>query len=147
MPPKELHGDVTPKRVAIGVAIFLLVIVGGKFVISQMFSSGETSTASRRITDVFEGLRSPSGSDLALQRWYGGAVPTDIDSLNAVAGEFDKWCADHGLNPVKTFEIKEARETGEKGSLGAAIVLVTGTVNDKPFRIRVQRGAALVWVD
>ena len=147
MKPRELHGEWTPKGMAITAVVVVVVILAGRWGIAKLFSSGETHAATTRIEQLFDGLRTPTGSDLSLNLWFGGRVPTDIDSLNHFGGMFEKWCADHGLNPVKTYKIKDATETAEKDALGAPVVLVSGTVNDRPFRIRVQRGQMLTWVD
>jgi hypothetical protein len=137
----------TPKRIAIAIVVLVLVIVVGRWLVAGMFSSGETHSARVRVTELFDALRGGPATDFALERWYGGRRPSHPDLLGALNDEFEAWCTQHKLRPMRGFEIREARETGEKDRFGAVVVLVSGVANDEPFRLRVQRGQTITWVD
>ena len=133
---------VTPARVvALGavLAIFLAVKI--------MFSSGEAHHARTRVTELMRNMTGANNSELAMQRWFGGSLPRDPDTADALIQQHDEWRISHDLKPVKTFEVTDAKETGVVDNFGAAEVVVSGTVNGKPFRMKVQRGRPVAWVD
>ncbi len=148
MSPREAYFRLTPKRIALGVVALVLLVGGGRLLFGPMFSSGETRTARMRVTELLEAVRDGSAAtDVALTRWYGGIPPTDPDLLGMLSDEFDAFCTDHELRPLTGFEIRDVRATGEKDRLGAAAFLVSGVANGKPFRLRVQRGRTITWVN
>jgi len=147
MPAPTAHFELTPKRIVIAVVALALLIVVGRVVLTLMFSSGETHAAQVRVTDMFEALRTTPPTDLAVTRWYGQRPPASPDLFGPIYDEFAEFCATHKLMPMKTYEIREARETDEKDRFGAPVVVVSGVANDTPFRLRVQRAHAIAWVD
>jgi hypothetical protein len=139
--------DITPKRIIIAIVALALLLVGGRAIITLMFSSGETHTARVRVTDMFEALKTTPPTDMAVTRWYGQRPPPSPDLFGPIYDEFAEFCATHKLMPMKTYEIREARETDEKDRFGAPVVVVSGVANDTPFRLRVQRAHAIAWAD
>jgi hypothetical protein len=145
MRSREAHFRLTPKRIAI--AIVVLALVGGGWLLGSRFGSDESRTARARVTELFGALENQGAAELALTRWYGGPLPTDPDLAAMLSDEFRGFCAQHKLRPMRRFEIREARETGEKDRLGAAVVVVSGVANGEPFRLRVQRGRTITWAE
>ena len=148
MRPREASFQLTPKRIVLVVVVLALVIVGGRWLGSRFFGTAETRAARARVTELFDALRTGSAAgNLALTRWYGSQLPTDPDLLAMLGDEFESFCAQHRLRPMRRFEVRGARATGERDRLGAAVVEVSGIANDAPFRLRVQRGRTITWVD
>lgn len=148
MRPRDAYFRLTPKRVAVGAVALVLLVVVGRLLFDALFSSGERHTARVRVTELFEAIEDGSAAtDVALTRWSGGIPPRDPDLLGLLSDEFDAFCTDHELRPMTGFEVRDVRATGEKDRLGAAAFLVSGVANGKPFRLRVQRGRTITWVN
>lgn len=139
--------DLTPKRIIIAIVALVVLLGGGRFVVNLMFSSGETHTARVRVADMFEALKTTPPTDLAVTRWYGQRPPASPDLFGPIYDEFADFCHAHKLMPMRSYEIREVRETDEKDRFGASVVLVSGFANDAPFKFRVQRANAIAWVD
>jgi hypothetical protein len=119
-----------------------------RWVVPRLWGSAEERAARSRVVELFEALGDETtAADLALARWYGGRLPTDPDLRVLLGAEFAGFCAQHRLRPMRIFEVRQARETGEEDRLGAAVVVVSGVANGEPFRLRVQRGRTISWAD
>jgi hypothetical protein len=85
----------------------------------------------------------------AIALWKLGTlnVPGGMDAFSTAATEFETWEAEHELTEVSQYEITDADVTAETGKLGEATVVVSGTVDGRPFRLRLVQGQAVEWLD
>jgi hypothetical protein len=145
----EASWQLTPGRLVIGGLILLTLLVSGRCAISCMYSKAEVRTARERVRDTFEALKPGGNFEKAIALWYQGAhrVSGGQEVFNTAAEQLSTWCKDHKLEAISEFELGVGRELAEKGRFGESVVEIGGTVNGRPFRLRVQRGQPLVWLD
>jgi hypothetical protein len=126
-----------------GIAASLFIVI--RWGLGGMFSSGETHAAKERVRQVFEGMMAGGNLEKAICLWYQGTVtlPGGQEQFNQAADAFDAWQRDNELPGVTRFEITESRITQESDQLGQAVVTVRGTLNGKPFGMRVRAGEPL----
>jgi hypothetical protein len=132
------------KKAAIWGGVVLALIIIGRVGLGYMFTSGEENSAKERVRRVFDGLKSGGNRQEAIPLWRHGSFNAGSQQeFESAANELDAWSAKHKIDPVVDYEIKEATVLGEQDRLGNAVVRVAGTVNGRPFSMRVQQGARL----
>lgn len=132
------------KKAAIWGGAVLALIIIGRVGLGYMFTSGEENNAKERVRRVFDGLKSGGNRQEAIPLWKHGSFHAgSAQEFEFAANEFDAWTGKHRIDPVVDYEIKAAKVLGEQDRLGNAVVRVTGTVNGRPFSLRVQQGARM----
>jgi hypothetical protein len=146
---RELWDTTTSKKVLIGVAVVVFLVVAGRCGLSYMFTSGEVHSAEERVRRIFDGMKQGGNRQQAIALWKLGTfnVPGGADAFNMAATEFEAWEAEHELTEISHYEITDGKVTAETGKLGEATVIVSGTVDGRPFRLRVVQGQAVEWLD
>ena len=129
------------KAVIWGAAVIALLIVG-RLVLGHMFTSGEANNAQERVRRILDGLKRGGDRQRAIPLWKHGTFNVGSQGeFDTAAGEFEEWTLKHKLDPVVDYEIEKAEVLSETDRLGNATVRVSGTVNGRPFVMRVQQGA------
>ena len=102
--------------------------------------------ARQRVTGVLDGIRK-GGADTTIdvQRaiclWYNGSLMLDMATLSRASDLYQSWQNEgHVARHISSFEVLDAAE------LGDGAVAVSGTIERKPFTIRVTPGAPLAWI-
>ncbi len=146
---RELYAALTSKRVLIGVATVIFLVVAGRCGLGYMFSSGEAHSARERVRRIFDGMKRGGDRQAAIALWKLGTlhIPGGMDAFDQAASEFEAWEAEKELSGISQYEITGSEVTQETGRLGEATVIVSGTIDGVPFRLRVVQGRAVEWVD
>ena len=148
MKPPELFLRLDAKRVAIGAALVIALLVAGRCGLSSLFTSGEAHSAQERVRRVLDGMKEGGNIDQAIALWYQGTLtlPGGMIQFDMAATSFQAWRQEREIDRVGTYEIREARVTSETGRLGEATVIVSGTIDGQPFSLRAVDGQPLAWV-
>ena len=145
----ELYATLTSKKVLIGVAVVIFLAVAGRCGLGYMFTSGEAHSAEERVRRMLDGMKQGGNRQQAIALWKLGTfnIPGGMDAFNMAATEFEAWEAEHELVGMETYEVTGAEVTAETGKLGEATVVVSGTVDGRPFKLRVVQGRAVQWIE
>ena len=137
------------KKLAIGAGILIAVLVVGKIGLSHMFTSGEANSASERVRRVLDGLKFQGDRQRSIALWYSGSFhlqSTSADMFDLVSNEFLDWTKKGGLgNYITAYEVTKVTVLSETEKLGEAVVRVEGTIDGKPFGMRVVQGKPIQW--
>jgi hypothetical protein len=114
-----------------------------------MFTSGEANSAKERVRRILDGMKTGGNREQAIALWKLGTlhIPGGIEAFSMAADEFDAWEAEHELVGMGTYEITNAEVTAETGKLGEATVIVSGTIDGKPFKFKVVQATPIRWID
>jgi hypothetical protein len=130
------------KKAAIWTIVVIGLLIAGRLGLGYMFTSGEANTARERVRRILDGLKSGGDRQKAIPLWRHGTFNVGSQhEFDTAAGEFEDWTLKHRIDPVVDYEIREVEVLDETDRLGNATVRVAGTVNGKPFAMRVQQGA------
>jgi hypothetical protein len=130
------------KKAAIWTLVVIVLLIVGKVGLGYMFTSGEANSAKERVRRMLDGLKQGGDRQKAIPLWrHGGFNPGTQQEFDANASEFEVWSLKHKIEPVTDYAIDKAEVLSETDRLGNAVVRVTGTVNGRPFSMRVQQGA------
>jgi hypothetical protein len=145
----ELYATFTSKKVLIAVGTIVFLIVAGKCGLSYMFTSGEANSAKERVRRILDGMKAGGNREQAIALWKLGTlhIPGGIEAFSMAADEFDAWEVEHELVGMETYEITRAEVMAETGKLGEATVMVSGTIDGRPFKFKVVQGQPVRWVD
>jgi hypothetical protein len=104
--------------------------------------------AKARVNTVLVGVQKGGRTkemQTAIFRWYNDSIFINDQSTAGYAMDmFDRWVADGGIDgTVTAFEVKDAviEAAGFPPS-----VLVSGTINTRPFTVRVVKDKSIEWV-
>jgi hypothetical protein len=132
------------KKAAIWTLVVIGLLIAGRLGLGYMFTSGETNSAQERVRRMLDGLMRGGDRQKAIPLWrHGGFNPGSQPEFDAAASEFEDWALKHKIEPVTDYTIAKAEVLSETDRLGNAMVRVTGTVNGRPFAMRVQQGARI----
>jgi hypothetical protein len=132
------------KKAAIWTLVVIGLLVAGRLGLGYMFTAGEANSAKERVRRMFDGLKRGGDRQRAIPLWrHGGFNPGSQQEFDQNASEFEEWTLKHHLEPVTDYAIEKAEVLSETDRLGNAVVRVTGTVNGKPYSLRVQQGARI----
>ena len=145
----ELYATLTSKKVLIGVAAILLLAIAGRCGLSYMFTSGEAHSAQERVRRMLDGMKAGGNREQAIALWKLGTlhIPGGLEAFSMAATEFEAWEAENELVGMESYEITGAEVTAETGRLGEATVIVSGTIDGRPFRFKLVQGQPVQWVD
>jgi hypothetical protein len=130
------------KKAAIWALVVIGLIIAGRLGLGYMFTSGEANSAKERVRRMLDGLQQGGDRQRAIPLWkHGGFNVGNQYEFDAMAAEFEEWTLKHRIDPVTVYAIEKTEVLSETDRLGNAVVRVTGTVNGKPFAMRVQQGA------
>ncbi len=103
-----------------------------------------------RVTGVLEGSRTGGGKpkvtqQTAICRWYADkAFISDYQELDKASDSYDRWRRQGGIyRELTSFEITTVEILEESQPKTA---LVSGTINGKPFQMKVPDGQPISWV-
>jgi hypothetical protein len=131
------------KKAAIWAGILILLVIVGRLGLGYMFTSGEANSARERVRRVLDGLK---GGDRqrAVTLWKSGSLHVGSQQeFDEAAGEFEEWTLKHKIDPIVDYEIQKVTVLSETDRLGNATVRVSGTINGKPFSMRVLQNARI----
>jgi hypothetical protein len=132
------------KKAAIWAGAIIGVIILGRLGLGYMFTKGEANSAQERVRRMFDGLKAGGNRQHAITLWRHGTFNTGSQyEFDAAASEFEPWTLKHKIDPVVDYEITKAEVLSETDRLGNATVRVTGTVNGKPFSMKVLQNARI----
>jgi hypothetical protein len=145
----ELYATFTSKKVLITIGAIVFLVVAGKCGLGYMFTSGEANSAKERVRRILDGMKTGGNREQAIALWKLGTlhIPGGIEAFSMAADEFDAWEAEHELVGMGTYEITNAEVTAETGKLGEATVIVSGTIDGRPFKFKVVQGTPIRWID
>jgi hypothetical protein len=146
---KGAGGEWTVQRVSILASIVLVLVVGGRWAVTTMFSSAETNAAQERVREVLEGLKSGGDLQSATAMWYRGTrqVPGGLEAFGRAQEEFIAWQRQASIDRIASYEIGTAELLAERGRLGEAKVIVSCTIDGTPHKLHVQTSQAIAWAD
>jgi hypothetical protein len=116
--------------------------------ISQRYQEHETKgNAKARVTTILEGIKKAGrrSDQKALCLWYDGSIYINDEHEQSFASDnFDRWRQTGGIGGgIQTFEVAEVVvEPAEE----VPTALVSGTIDGKPFSMRVPEGKMIAWV-
>jgi hypothetical protein len=132
------------KKAAIWTLVVIGLLIAGRVGLGYLFKSGEANSARERVRRVFDGLKRGGDRQRAIPLWKHGSFNTGNQlEFDEAAGEFEEWTLKHKIDLVTDYEVDKAEVLSETDRLGNAVVRVTGTVNGRPFAMRVQQGARI----
>jgi hypothetical protein len=145
---REPSEGLISKKVLIGLAVVVFLVVAGRCGLSYMFTSGEAHSAQERVRRMLDGMKQGGNRQQAIALWKLGSfnIPGGIEAFSAAADEFDAWEAENELVGLSQYEITGAEVTAETGKLGEATVVVSGTIDGRPFKFKVVQGQAVEWI-
>ena len=145
----ELYATLTSKKVLIGVAAIVFLVIAGRCGLSYMFTSGEAHSAQERVRRMLDGMKAGGNREQAIALWKLGTlhIPGGIDAFSMAATEFEAWEAENELAGMENYEITDAKVTAETGKLGEATVIVSGTIDGRAFKFKVVQSQPIQWVD
>src|SRR4051794_66037 len=147
-----------------GLVIFVLVMAalfwagkmlmksdGGSFSIETLVAGGPETAAKSRVKQILEGLqREGDGGGLALQaavcRWDSDLVAIqDQREFEEAYDAFQLFLDQRGINhrKIASYEITGAEVIQEK----PPVVIVSGKIEDRPFKLKVPDKRRLIWMD
>jgi hypothetical protein len=130
------------KKAVIWAVVVIGLLIVGRLGLGYMFTSGEANNAQERVRRIFDGLKAGGDLQRAIPLWKHGSFNVGSQQeFDTAAGEFEEWTMKHGIAKVVDYEIAKAEVLSETDRLGNAVVRVSGTVNGKPFTMRVRQGA------
>ncbi len=108
--------------------------------------SSARSKAKTRVTGVLDGIQK-GGADTTIdvQRaiclWYKGVVMLEMGTLSRASDLFLVWQNEGNIaRHISGFEVTGAED------MGNGAVVVSGTIESRPFRIKVVEGEPLSWI-
>ena len=123
------------------VAVVALVIIG-RLGLGYMFTSGEANSAQERVRRILDGLTKDGDRQKSITLWKHGTINVGSQhEFDVAAGEFEEWTIKHKIEPVLDYTIDKVEVLKETDRLGNATVRVAGTINGKPYSMRVLQGA------
>jgi HAMP domain-containing protein len=146
---RELYYALTSRKGLIGVAAVVFLVVAGRCGLQAMFTSGEAHSARERVRRMLDGMKPGGDRQAAIAQWKLGAfhVPGGMEAFNEAADGFEAWTAEKEIAFISSYGIEGAEVVEETGQLGEATVIVSGTIDGQPFRLRVVRGRPVEWVE
>ncbi|HEX9638933.1 MAG TPA: hypothetical protein VGB99_15485 [Acidobacteriota bacterium] len=130
------------------VTVGLLVLVG-RVALREYTRFSEQDQAKGRVTAILQGIRdNVDDRGLGLQTpvcmWAAGVLLiSDAYELGRASDQFDDWRREGDIWKVSSFEVTGAEL--QPGSV-PPLVIVSGTVNGKPFKLRVPKGDTISWI-
>jgi hypothetical protein len=132
------------KKAAIWAGVIIGLIIIGRVGLGYMFTKGEANSAQERVRRMFDGLKANGNRQQAITLWRHGTFNTGSQyEFDAAASEFEPWSLKHKIDPVVDYEITKAEVLSETDRLGNATVRVSGTVNGRPFSMKVLQNARI----
>ena len=131
------------------ISIIAVVVVGGKALLEKTFSGAELHSAQERVRGVLDGLKSGGDRQKSIALWVSGssAPPTGFEAFGKAADGFERWCREKRIGAVSSYEVGEAVMESEGTPQAPAVVLVSGSIDGQPFKVRVQKEVPIAWVD
>lgn len=130
------------KKAVIWAVVVIGLLIVGRFGLGHMFTQSEANTAQERVRRILDGLKSGGDLQRAIPLWKHGSFNVGSQQeFDTAAGEFEEWTLKHKISKVESYEIENAEVLSETDRIGSAMVRVSGTVNGRPFVMRVQQGA------
>ena len=131
---------------------YIIVLVGvvlGIFGVFMFITHGESdaSKASRRVETMLKGITSTDGGNTvegdeesAICMWWCGKLRIpDRDLFEEASDQFDRWRGKGDIFPYITgYTIDNAEKQGSS-------VIVSGTIEGAPFKMRVPEKGPVVW--
>ena len=130
-----------------GIAIGVLVVVGVG--LSRMGTSAETNNAKERVRRLFDTMKPGGDPQTAIFLYWTGKLvlpPGGQEEFNRAADAFEAWKAQRDIKQVSSYEIKDAVVVEEAKGLRQAVVTVSGTLDGRPFKLRVVQLDPLEWL-
>jgi hypothetical protein len=123
-------------------------VLAGCDQISQSYGEHETKTnAKARVTTILEGIKKARGrsDQKALCLWYDGSIYINDEHEQGFASDnFDRWRVSGGIGKgLGAFEVTEAVVEPDAE---VPTALVSGTIDGKPFSMRVPKEKMISWV-
>ena len=136
------------RRIGFIVVGACFTVLAGCDQISQGYHDYETkSNAKARVTTILEGIKKAGrkSDQKALCLWYDGSIYINDEHEQSFASDnFDRWRVTGGVGSgLQTFEVAEAVVEAEAE---VPTALVSGTIDGKPFSMRVPKGKMIAWV-
>jgi hypothetical protein len=138
------------QKALIWISLIVVVVVGGKIALEKMFVAGENNAATERVRRIFDGMKAGGNKDQAIAMYELGAfaIPGGGEGFRRAADAFDRWWKEKDLPwTIASYELSAAEIKDPATALAGAVVIVSGTVEGKPFRLRAQRDQRLLWLN
>jgi hypothetical protein len=129
------------------ITVGLLLLVG-KVALREYATYEEEDRAKGRVTTILQGIRdNQDDRGLGLQTpvcmWAQGVlVISDGYELGRASDQFDHWRREGNIWNITSFEVAEAELIANSEP---ATVIVSGSVNGRPFKLRVPKGDKISW--
>jgi hypothetical protein len=139
----------TMKGLVITLVVVGLLVIAGRIAMREFTTYQESDRAKGRVTTILEGIRdNKDDQGLGLQTpvcmWARGVLLiSDGYELGRVSDQFDDWRREGNIWKVTSFEVTDAELV--KGS-EPPVVIVSGSVNGRPFKLRVPKGDKISWM-
>lgn len=122
----------------------------GDFSIDRLISGSPEETAERRVEQILEGLKKEGdGNGLALQasicQWDSAMIAIqDKDEFEQAYDGFDRWRDAGGINhrKITSYTVTGSELVQEE----PPVVNVSGTIEGRPFEMRVPHKRPISWV-
>jgi hypothetical protein len=129
--------------------LFLLLLLGGIFGVYMFITHGESdaSKALRRVETMLRGITSTDGvnttegdEESAIGMWwYGKLRIPDQDLFEEASDQFDRWRVKGDIFPyISAYTVEDAEKQGSS-------VIVSGTIEGAPFKMRVPEKGPVAW--
>lgn len=133
-------------------ALAVLALAAGSLAgcdrITKPLQDWNVNTGAReRVTTILTRAKNAQGrlDQKALCFWYNGTAVVEASEQALASDSYDRWTVEGGLEKgLTSFEIIGATVDSEASDVPTA--LVSGTIDGRPFIMRVPKGRAITWV-
>ncbi len=105
------------------------------------------ANAKIRVDAVLKGMTEKGKHDtqgkesVAVCQFYAGVNSLDFSTMDIASNKFDRWKIEGDVYPrIKHYTVEEAEGDGDA-------VIVSGTINGAPFKVRVPEKGPIAWVE
>jgi hypothetical protein len=140
------------KKLLISLGVLLVVILGGRALVSYMSRSANENTATVRVRTFLNGMKPGGDFQAAFNMWERGDVGAlqDMtqDQYNVKVAELHEWLAEREIGDgIEGFEILGATMVAPSQALRGAVVEVSCTIDGQAVKIRAVKDERLAWAD
>ena len=127
--------------------VLFLAVISLVLLVVNTGCESDSRKAKVRMIAVFDGITKQGGGvktdeETAICTWYMGVTRlADFGVFEAASDGFDKWRREGNIFPyIESYTITEVEDVGRA-------VIVSGTIEGSPFKVRVVEGKPVRWVE
>ena len=140
------------KKWLIWLSVILVVVVGGRALVTYMSRSANENAATQRVKGFLGGMTTGGDFQEAFNMWETGGVNAiqrmTQDQYNVEVALLNEWMAERELDErIGRYEILEATMVAPPQGVWGATVTVTCMIDGKRLTIKAVKDKRLEWAD